>query len=138
MAYVAIKPCKFAGQSFRIGEVVPAELIQPGAAKNLIRMGIIAEQSGELIVSKAAETKKAPQKHKVAVHAKEGDMDLDLTQEGLQAIFDVLTGNVSAAESTINEMTDEEALILLHISDSRKSVKELAETRAKALKEAKN
>lgn len=135
MAYVATKPCKFAGQSFRIGEVVPAEVIQPGAAKNLVKMGIIAEQSGELIVStiETAEAKEPTPYAKVVIHAEEGDMDLNLTPEGLQAIFDVLSSNVSAAEPIISEMTDGDALILLHISDSRKSVKELAETRAKEL-----
>lgn len=137
MAYVAIKPCKFAGQSFRIGEVVPAVVIQPGAAKNLVKMGIIAEQDGEPIES-TIETAGIKEEAllpdaKVVIHAEEGDMELNLTQEGLQAIFDVLTANVSNAEPIINEMTDEDALILLHVSDSRKSVRELAETRAKAL-----
>ena len=34
MAYVALKPCKFAGQIFKIGERVPEEAILPGAASN--------------------------------------------------------------------------------------------------------
>lgn len=136
MAFIAVKPCKFAGQRFRIGEIVPADVIQPGAAKNLIKMGIIAEEGGELIVStietKEISTDSIPDA-KVTIHAEEGDMDLLLTAEGLQSIFDVLTSNVSAAEPIINEMTDGDALILLHISDSRKSIKELAETRANAI-----
>lgn len=134
MAYVAIKPCRFAGQSFRIGESVPAELIQPGAAKNLVKMGIIAEEYGELAVASQDNNIEAKNAETtIVIHAEEGDMPLNPTQEGLQAIFDVLTDNVSAAEQTINGMTDEDALILLHIADSRKSVKELAETRAKEL-----
>lgn len=134
MAYVAIKPCRFAGQSFRIGESVPAELIQPGAAKNLVKMGIIAEEYGELVVASQDNTIEAKNAETtIVIHAEEGDMPLNPTQEGLQAIFDVLTDNVSAAEQTITGMTDEDALILLHIADSRKSVKELAETRAKEL-----
>lgn len=133
MAYVAIKPCRFAGQSFRIGESVPAEFIQPGAAKNLVKMGIIAEEVGEIFASSMNNTTIVKETITIVIHAEEGDMPLNPTQGGLQAIFDVLTDNVSAAEQTINGMTDEDALILLHIADSRKSVRELAETRAKEL-----
>ena len=61
---------------------------------------------------------------------------LDVTLEGLQAIFDALTGNVKKAEEVIQTVTNEDALILLHATDNRKSVKELAEERAKALQEA--
>lgn len=134
MAYIACKPCRFAGQSFKVGEIIPAVVLQPGASKNLVKMGIIAEEGGELLEAIPATTIEAPKTGTtITIHAAEGNLDLNLTQEGLQAIFDVLTANVSAAEPIINEMTDADALILLHISDSRKSVKELAETRAKAL-----
>jgi hypothetical protein len=115
-------------------------VIQPGAAKNLIKMGIIAERNDELLTAeldtvaeeKIGEEIRQPDVE-IIIHAEEGDMPLNPTPEGLQAIFDVLTSKVSDAETIINGMTDEDALILLHISDSRKSVKELAETRAKAL-----
>lgn len=133
MAYLALKPCRFAGQSFKIGESVPAAVLQPGASKSLVKMGILAEDSDVKASAPAKPAIKHDSKMKVVVHEKKGDMDLDLTQEGLQAIFDVLTSSVSAAEPIIDAMTDEDALILLHVSDSRKSIKELAETKAKAL-----
>ena len=43
MAYVALKPCCFAGQKFWIGEAVPAELVLPEMARRLIQMGKLAE-----------------------------------------------------------------------------------------------
>lgn len=140
MAFIAAKPCKFAGQRFRIGEEIPADAIQPGAAKNLIKMGIIAERKPEgftaeintIAAEEIEEGTRLPDAE-IIIHAEEGDMPLNPTPEGLQAIFDVLTSNVSGAEPIIKEMTDGDALILLHLSDSRKSIKELAETRAKAL-----
>ena len=125
MAYIAVKPCRFAGQSFKVGEIIPAEFLQPGASKNLVKMGIIAEEGGELVAPSTDIT--------VVLHTAEGDMDLNLTPEGLQAVFDALTGNVSEAEATINEMTDVDALILLDCSDKRKSVGELTKARAEAL-----
>lgn len=137
MAFIAVKPCKFAGQRFRIGEEIPADVIQPGAAKNLIKMGVIAERKNvefyeTVEVDTIEEGIRLPDAE-IIIHAEEGDMPLNPTPEGLQAIFDVLTSNVSGAEPIIKEMTDGDALILLHLSDSRKSIKELAETRAKAL-----
>ena len=135
MAYIALKPCRFAGQSFRIGESVPVDLVQPGAAKSLVRMGIIVEGEPEAASTKSEETTiEAPNAAiTVTIHAKEGDMPLDLTPEGLQAVFDVLTTTVSEAEAIINGMTDGDALILLNISDNRRTIQNLTEERAKAL-----
>ena len=69
----------------------------------------------------------------VVIGAKEGDLPLNLTQEGLQAAVDVLTVKPAEAVSIIEKMEDGDALILVHIMDSRKAVKEAAEARAKAL-----
>lgn len=47
--YVALKPCKFAGQQFRIGETIDTSVILKEAAPRLIKMGVIAavgENSG--------------------------------------------------------------------------------------------
>ena len=132
MAYVACQPCNFAGQSFRIGETIPVELVQPGAAKRLIKMGRIAEMDGET-ASETPTTETKENTTEIVVHGSDGDMSLNVTTEGLQAIFDVLGGVVGDAEAIIEQMTDEDALILLHVSDSRKSIKELAFNRADAL-----
>lgn len=133
MAYVALKPCSFAGQRFRIGETVPAEVIQPGAARNLVKMGLIADDGAATTMAAAAPEAPAKDTVTITVHAKEGDMPLEPTTAGLQAIFDVLTANIADAEPTINEMTDGDALILLDFVDNRKSIKDIARTRAKEL-----
>ena len=39
MSYRAIKPCRFAGRDFRVGEIVPEALLAPGAKKRLLSMG---------------------------------------------------------------------------------------------------
>lgn len=132
MAYVALKPCKFAGQSFKIGESVPAELIQPGAAMNLVKMGIIAEAGEELIAAGTETTIEAP--ISVSIHTKEGDLELNPKAEGLQAVFDAMTATISEAEGIIKKIKDEDALILLNAADSRKSIKAYTEERAKALR----
>ena len=132
MAYVALKPCCFAGQRFKIGEVIPDELVHPGNAKNVVKMGVVAEQSN------TAEQIAAPapvqlETMTVVIHASEGDLPLELTAAGLQAVVDVLTSKPAEAETIIEKMTDGDALILVHIADSRKAVKAAAEARAQAI-----
>ena len=131
MAYVALKPCCFAGQNFKIGETVPDAIVHPGNANNLVKMGVIAEQNTTpqepVVVHEPLDTMA------VVIHAEEGDMPLNLTAEGLQAVVDVLTGTVDDAEPVIAAMTDGDALILLHVADNRKSIKAAAESRAQAL-----
>lgn len=126
MAYVALKPCCFAGQRFKIGETIPGGLIHQGAANNLVKMQVIAEQGGAPAATTSA-------KATVVIHADEGDLPLELTSDGLQAVFDALTAKAADVEPIIERMTDGDALILLHITDNRKAVKAAAEARAKAI-----
>ena len=134
MAYTALKPCKFAGQRFNVGDSVPAELVQPGAAKNLIKMGRLAMTND---TTQSTEPKEiiieSPSIISLAIHAEEGDLPLDLTPEGLQAAVDAMTSTVNDAEPIIKEMTDEDALIFLDACDQRKSIGELAKERAQEL-----
>lgn len=130
MTYVAQKPCRLAGQAFRIGDIVPDEVIHPGAANNLVKMGIISI-TGDDAEPAVTEAKKEP--ITVYVHAEEGELECNPTQEGLQQVFDVLQGNVSNAEETINKMTDTDALILIDVCETRKSVKAAVKERGMQL-----
>ena len=130
MAYVALKPCCFAGHNFKIGEIVPDAIVHPGNANNLVKMGVIAEQNAPnetVVVHEPLDTMA------VVIHAENGDLTLNLTAEGLQAVVDVLTSTVEEAEPIVEAMTDGDALILLHAADSRKGIKAAAEDRAQAL-----
>lgn len=131
MAYIALKPCKFAGQKFKIGESVPAECIHAGAAKNLVKMQIISPADSEGAPVKSAGAPKST----VTVNVKSNgeNMPLELTLEGLQKVVDALTSNAKDAEKVVGKMTDGDALILLHMSDGRTSIKAAAEARAKKL-----
>lgn len=134
MAYVALKPCSFAGHKFKIGDNVPLEVLQPGSIKNLLKMGLIVDPGKE-------EAKPAPgtimepvsATIELTVPVEEGDLALDVTKDGIQAIINVLTSKAEDAEKIIKEMTDGDALILLHIVDSRKTIKAAAEERAEAI-----
>lgn len=135
MKLIAKKPCSFGGKKFYIGDEIPVESVLDPKAQ---------EQMGVLVLVDAAQGCPAPapapevvlkevDTMTVVIGAKEGDLPLNLTQKGLQAVVDVLTVKPAEAESIIEKMEDGDALILVHIMDSRKAVKEAAEKRAKAL-----
>lgn len=132
MRLIAKKPCSFGGKKFYIGEEIPREYVLD--PKTQEKMGVLTivniegEPDGDfqpIVIPDPT--------FSILVNTENGTMDLEPTDEGIQDIFNVLIGKAADAEAIINQMDDADALILLHLSDSRKSVKELAEARAKAL-----
>ncbi len=55
VVYIANKPCRFGGQSYVIGDKIPADKILPRRVGSLVRMGVIIESE---------EPNKAPAKAK--------------------------------------------------------------------------
>ena len=122
MKLIAKKPCGFGGKKFYIGDEIPAEYVLNPKAQET--MGNLVIVNDEVAPGSAME---------VVIRAKEGDMPLMLTQEGLQAVVDVLTGTADDANPIIEQMTDADALILLHLTDKRKEIKSAAEKRAQVI-----
>lgn len=138
MAFVALKPCRFAGQSFTVGAAVPEELILPGRVDSLVSMGILAAQGSSTApaanpVADNPTTIPVLIRDVTSAEGLKGDVQLDITPEGLQQIFDAMMSNAEKAEAIIKEMTDAQALIILDLSDSRKTIKKAAEERGKEL-----
>lgn len=132
MAYTALKPCRFSGRDYMVGESVPDEEIRPGAAVDLVKMQVIAPQAADVLeaVKEESETKAIG----IAVPDEEGGTEwLPLTQDDLQNVFDVLIGTTAQAEPIISKMDNSCALHLLNLADARKSVKQAAKDRAKEL-----
>ena len=137
MKLIAKKPCSFGGKKFYIGDEIPTELVLDPRAQE--KMGVLAIFDDEIDCDTA--DKPCDQQPivisdptlTICVHVDGNDMELEPTDGGLQDIFNVLIGPADAAGAIIKEMEDEDALILLHMADSRKSVKAAAEARAKAL-----
>lgn len=106
MKYTCLKMATFGGVKYRPGDVVEAEMIQPGRARAMQDMGIIAECQ-ELEVGKV-EALPLP------ITAEGGVVELDATPD---------------AVATISEVEDQSVLILVNACDSRKSVKAAAKER---------
>lgn len=143
MKLIAQKPCSFGGKKFYIGDEIPVEyVLNPTAQAN---MGIIAivpddDTDSDTGSEPGSECEKTFSNivipdvtMSILVSTENGVETLEPTDEGIQDIFTVLIGKASDAEAVINQMNDADALILLHMADSRKSVKAAAEARAKAL-----
>ena len=134
MKLIARKPCSFAGEKFFIGDQVPVEyVLDPQGQEKMGTLAIVKDDAGAPAPDESADAGNVVNTMSVVIHAEEGDLPLNLTAEGLQAVVDVLTDTVEGAEPIVEAMTDGDALILLHSADSRKSIKAAAEARAKAL-----
>lgn len=128
---IALKPCSFGGKKFYIGDEIPEEFVSNPSAQ--VKLGTIAavEVESEVVID---ETIVIPDPtFSLVVKKDDEELTLKPTDKGIQDVFNVLIGKTTDAESIINQMNDEDALILLHLSDSRRTVREMAETRAKKL-----
>lgn len=134
MKLIARKACSFGGKKFYIGDEIPADLVlDPLTQEKREVLVIVPDDAGTTPPVEDHEIHEETDAITVVVHAKEGDLSLNLTKEGLQAVVDVLTSNVDDAEPVVAAMNDGDALILLHLTDNRKAIKAAAEARAQAI-----
>lgn len=136
MKLIAKKPCSFGGERFYIGDEIPVELVQE--PKTQEKYGTLAILEGDAVTPAPNVTPIVVSDPVLTICVSVGgeEMDLEPTDDGLQDIFNVLIGEPAAAISTINQMTDNDALILLHLADRRTTVKKAAKARAEELQES--
>lgn len=134
MKLIARKPCSFAGEKFFIGDQIPVEyVLDPNGQEKMGTLAIVNDDAGDPAPDESADARNLVNTMSVVIHAEEGDLTLNLTADGLQAVVDVLTDTVEGAEPIVEAMTDGDALILLHCVDGRKGIKAAAVARAQAL-----
>lgn len=135
MKLIAKKPCSFGGEQFYIGDEIPVELVKDPKTQ---------EKYGNLVIVEGDALTSAPTVSPVVVtdpvlticvRVGEETMDLEPTDDGLQDIFSVLIADPVPAIETIKKMTDNDALILIHLADRRATVKKAAKERAEKLQE---
>jgi hypothetical protein len=129
---IALKPCSFGGKKFYIGDEIPEEYVESPSKQE--QLGVLKVVNVDSEVTEVTENVVVTDPTlSIVVQSNGEEMILEPTDRGVQDVFNVLIGKAAEAEAIINQMTDGDALILLHLSDSRKSVKEAAEARAKEL-----
>lgn len=136
MKLIAKKPCSFGGKQFFVGDEIPTELVSDPTAQEKRKVISIIPFDSEIVSGMVPIDDCAPavvEGLPVSIRSKSGDIKLSLTADCLQAFVDVLMANNTSAVEIVNGITNEDLLILIHATDSRKTVREAAEGRAKAL-----
>ena len=108
MDYIALRPCTFSGQRYRIGETVPGEVVMDG--KRQVALGTLAAHR----------------------EADAGATDIAITIDGaqisfsaeeLQAVVDILQADSRDAAAAIQTEQRENVRQVIAACDSRRSVK---------------
>lgn len=144
MKLIAKKPCSFEGHKFFIGDEIPTEFV--ANPKALEKMGVIAiAGNADPIPFTDPQEYVTPEimeiKFEILIHAEEGDLPLQVTNEELNVFTDILQIPVSKAEDKqkisemIQNIVSEDLLIMLDALDGRKFVKDEAQARAQAISE---
>lgn len=131
--FTAQKFCVLAGQEFRIGDIIPDELIHTEAIPRLKSSGMIAENSSGPLLTAAASIDEIPSVDVPVI--KDGQTIhclLDAEQIWLWATL--LQSNVSDATDMISSVEDEDLLMVIHATDGRKGVKTVVEERVTVLR----
>lgn len=134
MKLIAKKPCSFGGEQFYIGDEIPVELVRNPETQE--KYGTLTIVKGDTETSGSAVAPIVIADPVLTIHVRLGDeeMELEPTDDGLQDIFNVLIGEANAGVATINKMTDNDSLILLHLCDRRATVQKAAKARAEELR----
>lgn len=135
MKLIAKKPCSFGGEQFYIGDEIPVELVKDPKTQEKYGSLVIVEGDALTPAPTVAPVVVTDPVLTICVRVGEETMELEPTDDGLQEIFGVLISEPGAAIATINNMTDNDALILIHLSDRRATVKKAAKERAEKLQE---
>lgn len=108
MDYIALRPCTFSGQRYRIGETVPGEVVMDG--KRQVALGTLAAHR-----EADADT--------TDITITIGGAQISFSADELQAVFDILQADSRDAAAAIQTEQRENVRQVIAACDSRRSVK---------------
>lgn len=118
--YIALKPCSFAGEAYRIGEEIPNGKVLPEAVARLVRQGVIAENGPGVLLPGSASLEKIV----VPILTDEGQIDLEVTPEALKKALRVAQMPEDTAIDALKELQEEDELIIVHALTKSDRVKD--------------
>ena len=134
MKLVSNKPCNLNGKKYFIGEKVPVEEVVDYA--NLVKMGLLSVIHDAVPADNLEECVAMVGEVSFSIPIVKGDetIDLDVTEPQIQDAVKTMQMNADTAIAHIRgDVEDNTTLIVINALDSRKTVKEAAELKAKAL-----
>ena len=128
MNYVALKPVKFCGRQYKVGEIVPEGVVDERRSLFLKKSGHIAEVAS---VNGADTENLSVNPNTLSIPLLQSKHELVMNSQQLLQFFAIIQKTMDDAKIEIATMTEEDApvLELLHEIDSRKGIKAAVETR---------
>ena len=128
MNYVALKPVKFCGRQYKVGEIVPEGVVDERRSLFLKKSGHIAEAAS---VNGANTENLSVNPNTLSIPLLQSKHELAVNAQQLLQFFATIQKTMEEAKIEIATMTEEDVpvLELLHEIDSRKGIKAAVETR---------
>lgn len=128
MNYVALKPVKFCGRQYKVGEIVPEGVVDERRSLFLKKSGHIAEAAS---VNGANTENLSVNPNTLSIQLLQSKHELVMNAQQLSQFFATIQKAMDEAKIEIATMTEEDVpvLELLHEIDSRKGIKAAVETR---------
>lgn len=126
MNYVALKPVKFCGRQYKVGEIVPEGIVDERRSLFLKKSGHIAEAAS---VNGANTENLSVNPNTLSIPLLQSKHELAVNAQQLLQFFATIQKTMEEAKIEIATMTEEAVLQLLHEIDSRKGIKAAVETR---------
>lgn len=128
MNYVALKPVKFCGRQYKVGEIVPEGVVDERRSLFLKKSGHIAEAAS---VNGANTENLSVNPNTLSIPLLQSKHELVMNALQLSQFFATIQKTMDEAKIEIATMTEEDVpvLELLHEIDSRKGIKAAVETR---------
>ena len=128
MNYVALKPVKFCGRQYKVGEIVPEGIVDERRSLFLKKSGHIAEAAS---VNGANTENLRVNPNTLSIPLLQSKHELVMNAQQLSQFFATIQKTIDEAKIEIATMTEEDVpvLELLHEIDSRKGIKAAVETR---------
>lgn len=142
MKYFAKKPCKFAGKSYLIGDVIPVEVLIPSRIEALKSAGIIYElsETGEKLQEQTGIVEFELPILNIGLNG--GIENMKFNNEELKDVFMYLQMTASQATESIERLPKPEeaknVLIAVKVLDGRKTVKDAAKKKLEEIYASKN
>lgn len=128
MNYIALKPVRFGGTLYKIGETIPEGVVDERRSLFLKKSGHIAEVAS---VNGANTENLSVIPNTLSIPLLQSKHEVVMNSQQLLRFFDTIQKTMDEAKIEIATMTEEDApvLELLHEIDSRKGIKAAVETR---------
>ena len=128
MNYVALKPVKFCGRQYKVGEIVPEGVVDERRSLFLKKSGHIAEAAS---VNGANTENLSVNPNTLSIQLLQSKHEIVMYAQQLSQFFATIQKTMDEAKIEIATMTEEDVpvLELLHEIDSRKGIKAAVETR---------